>query len=301
MIEKVIEVNHLSKSFGRKMALRDLSFELGGGGIHAVIGSNGAGKTTLFRILLGLLSPSGGSSRVLGIDSQKLTPEIRGRIALVHEEHTLPDWMTVARLTRMQRELFSGWCEGVYREVLGYFQVSGEQKVAQLSRGERAGLNLSLALAQDPDLLILDEPTLGLDVVAKQAFIEALLFTGVGEERTTIYCSHQMDEIERVAENLVILEQGEMVSSSSPEEFCGRISSWIAEFPEGASGLRSRVPGLLQHREIDGQHHLVILDEAEGFAHRMESQGARGLQRASIGFDRAVNAFLTRNHHAPSA
>ncbi len=300
MSEPAIETRGLSKSFGNKPALRDLTLQIPRGGVHAVIGSNGAGKSTLFRILLGLLGPTRGRSRVLGFDSQSLPPEARGRIALVHEEHTLPRWMSVDRLTRMQRRLFPGWMEGTYREVLGHFNVDPEQRVGELSRGERAGLNLALALAQSPDLLILDEPTLGLDVVAKQAFLEALLFTGVEEGRTTIYCSHQMDEIERVAENLIVLERGEVINVSPPEELASRISAWVAQLPADAPCLRARIPGLLQQREIDGQVHLVVLDEPAGFADHLASQGVVGLQRLHIGFDRAVNAFLSRNHTSPA-
>ena len=295
MSEYVIETRSLSKSFGQKQALHSLTMQLPRGGVHAVVGSNGAGKSTLFRILLGILAPSSGSSRVLGLDSQALPSEVRGRIGLVNEEHTLPGWMKVAHLVTMHRELYPGWDDEVYREVIGHFHVLPEQKVSQLSRGERAGLNLAAALAQGPELLILDEPTLGLDVVAKQAFLQSLLFVGEDVNRTIIYCSHQMDEIERVADNLVILEQGRMVSMSAPEEFCGRISYWVTE---GIATLPSNgaIPGLLQSREVEGERHLVVLDQGDQFSERLRGLGARNVQRLPLGLDRAVNAYLTRNH-----
>jgi ABC-2 type transport system ATP-binding protein len=104
------------------------------------------------------------------------------------------------------------------------------KKVSGLSRGGRAGFNLSMALVQSPELLILDEPTLGLDVVAKQSFLEALMFTETLNESTIIYCSHQMEEVERVADNLIILEKGQLRNNSAPDVFVERISSWVVSF-----------------------------------------------------------------------
>ena len=270
------------------------------GGIHALVGSNGAGKSTLFRVLLGMLTPDSGTSRVLGVDSRRLDPRTRGRVGLVHEEHTLPGWMRAGDLRRMQRALYPRWDEAVFREVIDHFRVVPEQRVRQLSRGERAGLNLALALAQSPELLILDEPTLGLDVVARQAFLESLLFAGAHEGRTIIYCSHQMEEVERVADGLILLEGGELVSMTSPEELCRRVACWVADRLDGEVGPRE-VPGLLHSRMIDGRRHLVVLDPEEGFAHRLAALGAHRVERVPLSFDRAINAFLTRDHAAPAA
>jgi ABC-2 type transport system ATP-binding protein len=270
------------------------------GRIHAIVGANGAGKSTLFRILLGFQPPTSGVARVLGRDSQQLTPEDRSRIGFVNEEHTLPMWMTVAAVTEMQRRHFPKWNEAVYREVLGSFHVLPEQRISQLSRGERAGLNLSMALAQSPGLLVLDEPTLGLDVVAKRAFLESLLSTNAAEQCTIIYCSHQMDEIERVADNLIILERGELKSMSPPDAFCERIRYWIADIPFRGPAAQT-VPGLLQVQKLDGLYHYVVLDQDDDFADFLRSQGARTVQSMPVSLERAINGFLAKNHIAPAA
>ena len=195
MSEFVIETRDLSKRYGRKLALDALTLQVPRGRIHAIVGANGAGKSTLFRILLGFLAPTAGSARILGKDSQRLDTADRGRIGFVNEEHTLPGWMRVEAVTAMQRRQYPRWNQAAFDEVLGHYHVLPEQKVAQLSRGERAGFNLALALAQRPELLVLDEPTLGLDVVAKRAFLESLLHSNVADDCTVIYCSHQMEEI----------------------------------------------------------------------------------------------------------
>ena len=295
----VIETDALSKRYGRKLALDHLTLRVPRGRIHAVVGANGAGKSTLFRILLGFLPPSAGSARILGRDSQHLTPDDRGRIGFVNEEHTLPGWMRVSAVTDMHRKQYARWNENAFRGVLGHYHVLPEQKVSQLSRGERAGFNLALALAQGPELLVLDEPTLGLDVVAKRAFLESLMYSNGADDCTVIYCSHQMEEIERVADNLIILERGRLMHMSAPDEFCARVTHWVADIPFKGPDPQL-VPGLLQLQRLDGLHHYLVLDQDEDFAEFLRASGARSVQSMPVSLDRAVNGFLAKNHAAPA-
>jgi ABC-2 type transport system ATP-binding protein len=270
------------------------------GRIHAIVGATGAGKSTLFRILLGFLAPTAGEARILGTDSQELTTADRGRIGFVNEEHTLPGWMRVDAVTAMQRRQYPRWNQQAFEQVLGHYHVHPEQKVSQLSRGERAGFNLALALAQRPELLVLDEPTLGLDVVAKRAFLESLMHSNVADDCTVVYCSHQMEEIERVADNLIILERGELRNMSSPDDFRERVRYWVADIPFKGPDPQT-IPGLLEVTRIDGLHHYVVLDQDEGFAEFLKSSGARSVQSMPVSLDRAVNSFLAKNHAAPPA
>jgi ABC-2 type transport system ATP-binding protein len=291
----VIQTRDLCLHFQRKRALDHLTFDVERGGIHAIVGANGAGKSSLFRVLLGFESPTSGSASILGCDSARLTPQLRARIGFVNEEHTLPGWMRVDQLTAMQRRQYPRWNQALYLDVVGNFNVGPEQKIAQLSRGERAGVNLALALAQGPELLILDEPTLGLDVVARRAFLEALMYANVDHESTIIYCSHQMEEIERVADNLIILERGALRHMSPPFEFCERVQLWVAEFPFRAPDCR-HLPGVLQIQQIDGLTHLVVIDQHEDFGARLRLMGARSAHSMPISLDRAVNGFLAHGH-----
>jgi ABC-2 type transport system ATP-binding protein len=295
----VIETTALTRRYGRKLALDSLSLAVPRGHIHAVVGANGAGKSTLFRILLGFLPPTSGSARILGRDSQQLTPEDRGRIGFVNEEHTLPRWMRVAAVTAMQRRHYPRFNQRIFDTVIGHYHVLPEQKVGELSRGERAGLNLALALAQGPELLVLDEPTLGLDVVAKRAFLEALLYSNAADDCTVIYCSHQMEEVERVADNLIILEQGRLKHMSAPDEFRERVTLWVADVAFKGPDLAS-IPGLLHAQRLDGLHHYLVLDQGEGFAEFLRAAGARSVDSMPVSLDRAVNGLLTQNHAAPA-
>ena len=296
----VIETRALSKRYGRKLALDNLDLRIPRGRIHAIVGANGAGKSTLFRILMGFMPPSSGEARILGRDSQSLTPADRARIGFVNEEHTLANWMRVSQVAAMQKHQYPRWNQQAYDSVIGHYHVLPEQKVGQLSRGERAGFNLALALAQGPELLVLDEPTLGLDVVAKRAFLESLLYSNAADDCTVIYCSHQMEEIEHVADNLIILERGQLKNMSAPEEFTSRVSHWVADVPFKGPQLHT-VPGLLEVQRLDGLHHYLVLDQDAGFEQFLRTSGARNVQSMPVSLDRAVNAFLAKNHAAPAA
>jgi ABC-2 type transport system ATP-binding protein len=297
--ENVIETERLDLWYGRKQALKKLTMRIPQGGIHAIVGANGAGKSSLFRILLGVQSPDAGRATILGQDCTALTEGERGRIGFVNEEHCLPTWLRVDEVVSMHRRLYPKWDEQRYRRIVDHFHVLPEQRIADISRGERAGVNLAMGLAQSPELLILDEPTLGLDVVAKRAFLEALLHSIDEDNTTLIYCSHQMDEIERLADNLIILERGELKHISPPDEFCERVSLWVAEFPAlpPESGL---LPGVLQVQRSDGLFHFLVLDQDDDFGVRLDAHGALRCYRGTVSLDRAVNAFLARNHAAPA-
>jgi ABC-2 type transport system ATP-binding protein len=301
MSDFAIDTQDLCLHYKHKPALDNLTLRLPRGGIHAFIGANGAGKSSLFRVLLGFEPASSGSARILGHDCGRLTPALRERIGFVNEEHTLPGWMRVRDLTDMQRRQYPRWNDARYDEVLGHFNVDAGQRIAELSRGERAGLNLAMALAQSPDLLILDEPTLGLDVVAKRAFLDAMLQGALDDAgATVIYCSHQMDEIERVADNLVILERGRMRYMSGPDDFCERIRLWVAAFPDRVPEIR-QFPGVLQVQVIDELTHVVVFDQDDSFGARLKLLGAHTVHAMPLGLDRAVNAFLAHGHARPSA
>lgn len=296
MTDDAIFCDGLCLHYRRKLALDHLTLRLPAGGIHAFIGANGAGKSSLFRVLLGFEQASSGSARVLGHDSARLAPAQRALIGFVNEEHTLPDWMRVRDLKQMQQGQYSRWNEGRYGAVLSHFHVDAAQRVGELSRGERAGLNLALALAQSPQLLILDEPTLGLDVVARRAFLEAVLETTQdAPDATVVYCSHQMDEVERVADNLVILERGAVRFTGGPDDFAQRIRLWSAAFPFRAPDVAA-LPGVLQIQDIDGMTQVVVFDQDDTFGARLKLLGAQAVQSMPLGLDRAVNAFLAHRH-----
>ena len=221
-------------------------------------------------------------------------------LRLRYLDSPLPGWLRVAQVVAMQRRQYPRWQQAAFDEVIGHYNVLPDQRIGQLSRGERAGFNLALALAQGPELLVLDEPTLGLDVVAKRAFLESLLYSNAADDITVVYCSHQMEEIERVADNLIILERGQLKNMSAPDDFRDRVSYWVADIPFKGPEPEI-VPGLLELQRIDGLQHYLVLDQDEDFAEFLRACGARSVQSMPVSLDRAVNGFLAKNHAAPMA
>jgi ABC-2 type transport system ATP-binding protein len=299
-LDLAVETRELTRLHGRKRALDALNLRLPRGGIHAVVGANGAGKSTLFRQLLGFQEAHAGECFVLGRRSHALSPADRERIGFVNEEHTLPGWARVDTILALQRHHYAPrWDARAFDAVIASFDLSGRQRVGQLSRGERAGLNLALALGQAPELLILDEPTLGLDVVARRRLLDSLIAAVGDDGRTIVYCSHQIDEIERLADTLVVLERGKLASFSAPDAFRERMRHWIADVPFGGPEPDAAL-GLLQHTRIDGLHHYVVIDQGESFGDVLRAKGARSVQHMPMPLDRAVDAFLSRNHAGPA-
>ncbi len=297
MSDYAIRTEGLCVRYQRKQALDNLNLALEAGCVHAVVGANGAGKSSLFRVLLGFQTADAGSATVFGCDSRALTPALRGRIGFVSEEHSLPGWMRVDELTALQRRHYPRWNDARFDEVIRNFNVEPKQKVGSLSRGERAGVSLALALAQSPELLMLDEPTLGLDIVAKRAFMESLMLANLAEKMTIVYCSHQMDEIERLADNLIVMERGVLRFAAPPEELCARVQLWVADFDGAAPDLRD-LRGVLRVTLIDGLLHLTVLDRGAAFGDELRRLGATNAQAMDVNLGSAIDGMLARGHIA---
>ena len=197
--QPVIQTRGLTRYFGTKCAVQDLNLEVPRGCVFAFLGRNGSGKSTTIRMLLGLLRPDRGEARVLGGDSRQLTPELRARVGYLTEEHQLYGWMTVRQAGEFQSAFYPRWNEKIFRGVIGHFGLKPEAQVKHLSRGMRAGLCLALTLAPDPELLMLDDPALGLDPVARRSLVESMIYLTRRSDRTIFFSSHHLGDVERVA------------------------------------------------------------------------------------------------------
>jgi ABC-2 type transport system ATP-binding protein len=295
MTKYVIETKNLTKAYSEKVALDALSIGIKENEITAIVGANGAGKSTLFKILLGVLKPTEGEASILGVTPKDLTPLLRRKIGFVNEEHSLFEWLPIRSLKKMQMSLYPLWDEQIFQNVINHFDVDESQQVSKLSRGERAGVNLAMTLAQKPEVLLLDEPTLGLDVIAKKAFLEALMSIQQMTNNTIVYCSHAMDEIERVAENVIIIERGKLQCTSTPEQLLARLTCWIVDF--GSSALPvERIPGLMKVKNVEGLHQIVLLDQNLDVNETLYSLGASSVISMPVNLDLAISAFLGKNH-----
>jgi len=208
MAATVIEVSNLSRSFGRKRALDTVSFRATEGRVYGLVGANGAGKTTLIRHLLGLLRAKSGSVRVFGHDPVRNPVGVLGRVGYVSEERELPEWMRVHELMRYTEAYHVKWDAAYARELLETFALDPSKKIKDLSKGMRAQAALVAAVAHRPELLILDEPSSGLDTVVRRDILDAIVRTVADDGRTVVFSSHLLDEVERMSDHVTMINQG---------------------------------------------------------------------------------------------
>ncbi len=256
--QSVIQTTGLTRYFGRKAAVYELDLTVPRGGIFALLGRNGSGKTTTIRMLLGLLEPSRGDATVLGHPSRRLSPEVRARIGYLTEEHQLYNWMTVQQCRDFQSPFYPRWNDKVFRGIIDHFNLRAGAKVKDLSRGERAGLCLALTLAPDPELLILDDPAMGLDPVARRSLVESMVYLTRRSDRTILFSSHQLEDVERVADYVAILDRSVLRASCSLETFRASVQQVRLRFA-GAPPPLPQIRGLLQAQRTERELRLVCV------------------------------------------
>ena len=214
----IVAIERLSRQFNQKSALDDVSLSIPRGGVFGLIGGNGAGKTTLLRHILGMLKAQTGSVKVFGLDPVANPVGVLGRIGYMSEDRNLPNWMRVRELMRYTAAFYPAWDERYAEELLEAFDLDPKSTVNSLSRGQRARAGLLVALAHRPELLVLDEPSSGLDPVVRRDILGAIIRT-IGEEgRTVLFSSHLLDEVERVADRVAIIHQGKIMLAASMDE-----------------------------------------------------------------------------------
>jgi ABC-2 type transport system ATP-binding protein len=218
----IIEIHDLSHAYGSKRVLHHINLNVDTGTFYALLGRNGAGKTTLLKILAGLLEPHGGTSRVLGRDSQALGPEDWTGIGYVSESQPMYDWLTGAELIAFTSPLYPNWDQAFCDMLVKRMQLPLDRRVRSYSKGERMKMSLLLAMAFHPKLLLLDEPFSGLDVLAKEQLISCLLEATHQEHWSVALASHDLMEVERLADSIGLIEDGNLKVSEPLETLQGR-------------------------------------------------------------------------------
>lgn len=214
----IVEISSVTRQFGNKTALDDISLTVPRGGVFGLIGGNGAGKTTLIKHVMGMLKAQAGSVRVFGFDPVQNPIGTLGRIGYLAEDRDLPNWMRIGELLRYTQAFYPNWDDAYAEELRDAFDLDINARIKYLSRGQRARTGLLLALAHRPELLVLDEPSSGLDPVVRRDILGAIIRTIADEGRTVLFSSHLLDEVERVADRIAIIHQGRIMLTSTMDE-----------------------------------------------------------------------------------
>ncbi|MGD0767746.1 MAG: ABC transporter ATP-binding protein [Tepidisphaeraceae bacterium] len=256
----VIQLQGVRKSFGRNEVLKGLDLSVPQGQTFAFLGRNGAGKTTTIRMLLGLLKSDAGEVRVLGLDPQRNPMEVRRRVGYVAEDQTMFGWMRVGQLLSFIAPFYPTWDHEWARQLSDRFELPLKTRIRHLSKGQSARVALLLALAHRPELVILDDPTLGLDPIMRKEFLRDLVTHLQGERVSVFFSSHLLYEIEPVADSVVILDHGVVVRQAATEDLRAAVRRLVT--PLEAENVLRNLPGVLDFSRLGRQATVVVEDIA---------------------------------------
>jgi ABC-2 type transport system ATP-binding protein len=242
----VIETLALRKQYGTVAALQGLDLQVPPGSIFGCLGRNGAGKTTTIKVLLGMTRPTGGEARVFGQTAAdpRASVAIRSRVGFVSDDKDLYDFMTVEEIVRFTARFFPRWRPDLEQHYLARFELPVDRRVKTLSRGMRAKLALLLALCRGAELLLLDEPTAGLDPAATEDVLQALVAHVGREEMTVFFSSHQIADVDQIADRIAIVHRGQTLVAGGLDDLRDRFRRVQLVFEDEAPDVPFRTPGV---------------------------------------------------------
>jgi ABC-2 type transport system ATP-binding protein len=279
----VIETNRLTKRYGQVEAVRDLTLSVKPHQITAFLGLNGAGKSTTIKMLLGMIRPSSGSGLVLGrqIDDTHESVFLRQKLAYVSENKQLYDYMTVEQILRFTRPFYPDWNTEIERKLLRAYGLPLNRRIKSLSKGMRTKTALLLALVRKPELLILDEPSEGLDPIGIELMLESLVAQN-SEGTTVFFSSHQIPEVERVADHVCMMHQGSLVLDASVDHIRQSYRQIDLVFPSLPDESDVRVAGVERIRASGRQMRVVVSKNADIVIERAHDLHASSVEVSPI-------------------
>jgi ABC-2 type transport system ATP-binding protein len=276
--DNAIETRNLGRKFGKFEAVKNVSLRVPRGTVFGLLGVNGAGKSTIIKMIMGHLRPTAGEIRVLGRALGEDLLGIRRRVAYVSENRYMYDWMTVEESISFTRAFHETWDDRKASDLLKRFSLPPEKKVRQLSRGNRARLCLLLALSFNPELIILDEPTSGLDPIVRRDFIENIVAEIAEEGKTVLFSSHIVEEVERVADYVGIINEGELLLVSTLDE----IKANYKRVRYATNGTRPEVAGVPGVLAVENGRHEQVLTVSAWGDETLRTLSERGVKNPEV-------------------
>lgn len=252
-----ISVRGLTKRYGKQLACNSVDLDISVGKTFGLLGPNGAGKSSLIRMLMGLIPKDAGEVTILGGGDIRAS-ELRQKIGYVPELHYIYRWMTIEQVLNFVSPLYENWDTEIADSLVDKFQLPKSKRVSALSKGMTAKLGLLIALAHHPQLLILDEPTSGLDPVIREDFLESVLQSHARPDRTILFSSHHVDDVERVSDEVGIMVHGKLVVRGSVDELRERIKRIRVVLKDGR--LPGSVPVSTLHQKLARREWTLTVD-----------------------------------------
>src|SRR5262245_2244315 len=298
MNDPAIELQAVCKSFRSTKVLQGVTMQVARGRTFAFLGRNAAGKTTTIRMLLGLLKRDDGSIRVLGIDPQREPIELRRHIGYLAEDQTMYGWMRVEEIVRFVAPFYPTWDHTLAHKYLRDFQLPLRTRIKHLSKGQNVRLGLVLALAHRPEVVILDDPALGLDPIMRKQFNRDLIAHLQGEGRTVFYSSHLLYEVEPVADEVAILDQGRIIRQAETETLRRDVKQIIVS-RDAFAAVRHNLQVL--DETLDGDRVVATIEGAERGISLISREGV-DFRVIDLNLDEIFEAYVAgRRSDAPAA
>lgn len=284
MNNAAVEAANLCKAFGQKQVLQDVSFGVSPGDVIGVLGKNGAGKTTLLEIMLGFTAPTAGAIRVFGHESRKLPGDIKARVGFVPQQDELLDQLTVADQLRVIASFYSHWDFELIDRLCGEWGVNVNARIKGMSVGERQKLSILLAFGHKPELLILDEPVASLDPIARRQFLEQLLTISADGQRSIVFSSHIVSDIERLANRIWILKDGRLDWQGDLDSLKESIVRLHIR-GSGAELPQLKIPGVLNVRRDGAFATAVVRDWTAEAQESLEKSASVQIEVETLGLE----------------
>jgi ABC-2 type transport system ATP-binding protein len=293
MEEPAIKIEGLHFSYGRKKVLKGVDLEVPKGSIFGFLGRNGSGKTTTIKTLLGLQKPQAGRCIVGGLDSVTQTLEIRKRIGFMAEDQQMYGWMTVSRIIKWVAGFYPNWDYTFADELLGILRLPRNIKVKALSKGQNSSLALLLALGHRPEIVILDDPTLGLDPIARKDFLRHVIDLLQSNGVTVFFSSHLLYEIEPVADHIAILDDGVIIKASATEQLRESVRRFALTPTSGADF--GNVPGILDVLRVGANVSVTLEDCDQAKRGSLKGMSVNGMTETALNLDEIFEAYVIGN------
>ena len=231
-MENVISCKNLTHYYGKRLIYKDLSFNVPKGRILGLLGKNGTGKTTTINILNGYLKPKSGECLIFGRDVQNMEPSLRRNIGLLIEGHIQYSFMNIRQIEKFYASFYPKWKKEAFYELVGKLNIPPTQRISRMSCGQRSQIALGLILAQDPELLILDDFSLGLDPGYRRLFVDYLREYARAEQKTVFLTSHIIQDMERLIDDCIIMDYGRIMIQQPVKELLGSVKRYEFTVPD---------------------------------------------------------------------
>lgn len=238
MSEAVVQVKNLTHYYGSKLVFEDFNFEIKKGSIFGLLGKNGTGKTTTINILNGFLKQTSGQCLVFGEDSHSLSPQTKARVGFLIEGHIQYSFMNIKQIEKFYSAFYPNWKKEPYWELMSKLQVTENQKLSRMSCGQRSQVALGLLLAQDPDLLILDDYSMGLDAGYRRLFIDYLTEYAKAENKTIFITSHIIQDLEELLDDCVIIDYRSVLLTMPIKQFLSEFKQYKCDLADTNGSLK---------------------------------------------------------------